>query len=158
LGRLIATSAAALVLGPAISAASQHATAASHSRTVVAYIEEQGGIIFRYKSLAVSTTRQATVRAERRMVRFRVDGALWRKLIVALKQTNVHAVAGNYVPAARRADESTWVITVGRDRVRIGDFGTIRPELRAKLEPLLKVLVEVLAVGERRIKAGNGSA
>ena len=92
------------------------------------------------------------------MVRFRLDGALWRKLGAALKQTNVHAVAGNYVPAARQADESTWVITVGRDRLRIGDFGTIRPELRAKLEPLLKVLVEVLAVGERRIKAGNGSA
>ena len=138
--------------------ASQHATAVPHSRTLVAYVEEEGGIVFRYKSLVVSTARQATVRAERRMVRFRVAGPLWSKLRAALKQTNVHAVAGNYVPAAPGADESHWLIAVGRDRVRIGDFGVIRPELRAKLEPLLKVLVEVLAVGERRIKAGTGSA
>jgi hypothetical protein len=49
-------------------------------------------------------------------------------------------------------------MTVGHDRVRTGDFGMIRADLRAKLEPLLKVLVEVLGVGERRIKAGKGPA
>jgi hypothetical protein len=35
-------------------------------------------------------------------VRFHINDALWRKLRAALKQTNVHAVAGNYGRAAGR--------------------------------------------------------
>jgi hypothetical protein len=64
------------------------------------------------------------------------------------KQTNVHALAGNHVPTTPRAEESTWMIVVGHDTVRI-TASSIPPELRAKLEPLLKVLGEAASVGKR---------
>jgi hypothetical protein len=67
-----------------------------------------------------------------------------------VKRTNVHALAGNHGPAMPQADESTWVIVVGRDTVRV-KASSIPPELRVKLEPLLKVLDEVLSGYERRM-------
>jgi hypothetical protein len=143
--------ATALALAPTSSASSglnKPVTGSTQSRTFVAYKEEQGGIVFRYRSLIVSTRGQATVRFARCVRRFHLDASLWKRLKTASKQTNVHALAGNHVPAAPRADESTWVIVLGHDTVRITAF-SIPPELRAKLEPLFKVLGEVLSVGKR---------
>jgi len=124
--------------------------ASTQPHTLVAYQKEDGGIVFRHTSLVVSTHGQATVRFERCLQRFHLGASLWKKLKAALKQTNVHALAGNHAPATPRADESTWVITVGHDRVRIHGFA-IPQELRVKLEPLLKILGEVVSVGERHI-------
>lgn len=143
---------AALALAPAhaFGGSNKPATANTQSHTLVAYTEEQGGAVFRLASLTVSTRGQATVRFEACVRRFHPRAALWRRLKVAVKQTNVHALAGSHVPATPRADESTWVIAVGHDRVRI-TAPSIPPELRVKLEPLLKVLGEVLSIGERRM-------
>jgi hypothetical protein len=128
----------------------RHQRHQSQSRTLVTYNEEQGGIVFRIRFLLVSADGEATVRFGRCMAQFHLNAALWKRLRAALKQTNLHAVAGDYVPPTLRADESTWVITVGHDRVRITGF-SIPQELRVKLEPLLKVLGEVRSVGERRM-------
>jgi hypothetical protein len=82
------------------------------------------------------------------MVRFQLEGASWRKLETALKQTELHALAGDYGPATRRAEESTWVIVVGHDTVRI-TASAMPSKLRAGMEPLLKALDEVISVGMR---------
>lgn len=147
-GKLAA--AVVLALVPAANAAgcaNKAVTAATQSRTLVVYMEEQGGIVLRHTSLIISARGQAAMRFERCMTRFRLDGTLWRKLKAALKQTNMHALAGDYGPVARRAEESTWVIVAGHDTVRITAF-SILPELKAKLEPLLGVLDEVISVGK----------
>jgi hypothetical protein len=116
----------------------------------VAYDEEQSGIIFRHASLIVSTHGQATVQFEKCVAEIQLKAALWKRLRAALKQTDLHPIAGDYVPPTPRADESTWVITVGHDRVRVTGF-SIPQELRVRLEPLLNVLREVRSVGERRM-------
>lgn len=138
----------ALVPTNAYSRANKSVIAPMQSRLLVTYKEERGGIKFRFTSLIVSTDRQAIVRFEGCLVRVHLNAVLWKRLKVALKQTNLHTLAGDYVPATPHADESTWVITVGRDRVRITDF-SIPHELRVKLEPLLNILGEVLSVGKR---------
>lgn len=131
-------------------------TAPARSRAVVAYTEEQSGIVFRHTSLIVSKRGQATVRYESCVRRFHLGVALWKRLNAALKQTNVHAVAGNHVPVTPHAEESTWVIVVGHDTVRI-TASSIPPELRARLEPLLKTVEEVVSVGKRRMPQSCGS-
>jgi hypothetical protein len=147
---LIIAATAALTLVPitACSGANPPETATTQSHTLVAYKEEQSGIVFRHTSLIVSTRGQATVRFERCVQRLHLDASLWKRLKAALKQTNVHALVGNHVPATPRAEESTWVIVVGHDTVRI-TASSIPPELRVKLEPLLKVLGEAASVGKR---------
>ena len=148
MGKLAA--AVALALVPATNAAgcaNKTMTVVTQSRTLVAYTEEQGGIVLRHTSLIVSVRGQATMRFERCMTQLRLDGTLWRKLKAALKQTNIHALAGDYGPAVRRAEESTWVIVAGHDTVRI-TASSIPPELTAKLEPLLRVLDEVISAGK----------
>jgi hypothetical protein len=66
----------------------------------------------------------------------------------------VHALAGAYSRSpTRQAEESRWVVTVGRDTVRIRDDQNA-PEL-AKLEPLLKVLREIVSVGEQGVPRGG---
>jgi hypothetical protein len=146
----VAALALALASAHAFGGSNKPAAANTQSHTLVAYTEEQGGVLFRLASLTVSTRGQATVRFEACVQRFHPRTALWRKLKAAVKQTNVHALAGNHVPATPRADASTWVIVVGRDWVRI-TAPSIPPALRVKLEPLLNVLGEVLSIGERRM-------
>jgi hypothetical protein len=156
---VVIAAASALALVPTTSAGSgvhTYATAASQSSTLVAYKEEQGGIVFRSSSLKVSTHSNATVRFEGCVKAFHLDATSWKKLKAALKQTSVHALAGNHGPATPQADETTWVIVVGHDTVRTRAF-SIPPELRVKLEPLLKVLGEVLSVYERRLPRSCGS-
>jgi hypothetical protein len=147
----IRTAVVAVALVPALASSTCDATrpAPATSRVLVTYREQQGGIVYRLIALSVSADRRAILKSERCTVRFHVSAALWHRLKAALKQTDPHAIAGNYGPATPRADESTWVITVGPERVRIHDF-SISQAMRAKLEPLLKVLLEVLSVGERR--------
>ena len=144
--------ATALLLAPmttsACSGANPSGPATTPSRTLVAYKEERAGIVFRHTSLVVSTRGQATVRFEGCVQRFQLDASLWRRLKAALKQTDVHALAGSHVSAKPGAEESTWVIVVGHDTVRI-TASSIPSELRMKLEPLLKVLGETGSVGKR---------
>lgn len=150
--RVAIAAAAALALVPpgALGATSRPATARSQSRALVTYTEEQGGVAFRLTSLVVSADRQATVRFERCEQRSHLSAGLWKRLKVALRQTNLHAVAGDHVSTTPGAEESTWVITVGHDTVRMAS-PSIPPELRAKLEPLLKVVGEVITGGERHM-------
>ena len=151
--------ASALLLAPmtsACSGANPRVPATTQSRTLVAYKEERVGIVFRHTSLIVSTRGQATARFEGCVQRFQLDASLWRRLKAALKQTDVHALAGNHVSAKPGAEESTWVIIVGHDTVRI-TASSIPPELRVKLEPLLKVLGETTSVGKRDMPQSCGS-
>jgi hypothetical protein len=148
--RLATAAATALVLGTtsASSGANQPVRAPSQLPTLVTYKEEQSGVASRFTRLIVSADRRATVRFEGCTTRFHLNTSLWKRLRAALKQTNLHVIAGDHAPPTPRAEESTWVITVGHDTVRISDF-SIPQELRAKLEPLLKVLEEVRSVGEQ---------
>jgi hypothetical protein len=122
----------------------------SQSRTLVTYTAE-GGLFFRYTSLIVSARGQSTVTFNSCVVRFRLDAALWKRLKTALKQTNLHALAGDYPPPLGAADEITEVITVGHDTVRITDFASIPEKVRQELEPLVKIVRETVTVGERRM-------
>jgi hypothetical protein len=133
----------------AVGCANKPATATTaQSRTLVAYTEEQAGIVLRHTALIVSARGQATMKFERCVRRFQLGVALWEKLKTAQKQTNMHALAGHYGPATPRPEESSWVIVSGHDTVRITAF-SIPSKLRAKMEPLLKVLDEVISVGKR---------
>lgn len=144
--------ASALLLAPittsACSGANPRVPATTRSRTLVAYREEQVGIVSRHTSLIVSMRGQATVKFEGCVRRVQLDVSLWRRLKATLKQTDVHALAGNHVSAKPGAEESSWVIVVGHDTVRI-TASSIPPELRMKLEPLLKVVGEAVLVGKR---------
>ncbi len=122
----------------------------SQSRTLVAYTAE-GGLSFRHTSLIVLTRGQSTVTFNRCVARFRLNAALWKRLETALKQTNLHAIAGDYSPPPGAADEITEVITVGHDTVRITDFASIPKKVRQELEPLVVSLREIVTVGERRM-------
>jgi hypothetical protein len=122
----------------------------SQSRTLVAYTAE-GGLFFRHTSLIVSTHGQSTVTLNRCVARFRLDAALLKRLETALKQTDVHALAGDYPPPPGAADEITEAITVGHDTVRITDFASIPKKARQELEPLVIILREIVTVGERRM-------
>lgn len=132
----------------AIGCANKAVTATPKSGTLVAYTEEQGGIVFRHTSLIVSVRGRATMRFEKCTMRFGLNGALWRRLKTALRLTDMHTLAGDYGPATRHAEESSWVIIVGRDTVRI-TASSIPSELKTRMEPLLKLLDEVISVGKR---------
>lgn len=129
---------------------------APRSRTLVTYKEEQGGVVLRLTSLVVSADGRATVRFEGCESRFRLKAKLWKRLRATLRHTNLHALAGDHAPATPGAEESTWVITAGQDKVRI-TASVIPQELRMKLEPLLKVLGEVRSVGQRHMPASCAS-
>jgi hypothetical protein len=151
---VVIAAATVLALAPtnALSGANKPITAPTptQSRTLVAYTAE-GGLFFRYTSLIVSARGQSTVTFNRCVVRFRLDATFWKRLKRALKQTNLHAFAGDYPPPPGAADEITEVITVGHDTVRIADFASIPEKVRQELEPLVKILREIVTVGERRM-------
>jgi emfourin len=122
-----------------------------HRRTLVAY-KQEGGLRFQYKALLVSAHGQAAATTGRCLAWFHLDAALWKSLKATLKQTNMHALAGDYPPPPGAADEFTYEITEGRDTVRTAD-GSIPKEL----EPLMKSLREILSAGERHMSQSCSS-
>jgi hypothetical protein len=68
----------------------------------------------------------------------------------------MHALAGNYGPAARRAEESNWAIVVGRDAVHVTGF-SIPTGLEARMKQLLDALGEVISVGKHRMPRSCGA-
>jgi len=123
----------------------------SSSRTLVAYTEEQGGVVFHLRTVSVAADRRAVVRLDDCAAAFRLGQKLWKRLNTALKRTDVHAVSGDHPPSIPGGENSTWVIVVSHDTVRITAAPAIPRELRLKLEPLLKVVEEVQSAGERRL-------
>jgi len=126
-----------------------------HSRTLIGY-SQSGGIRFQYKALLVSARGQVAATSGRCLARFHLDATSWKSLKATLKQTNMHALAGEYPPPSGSADEFEYVVTAGGNTVRAAD-GSI-PDA---LEPLLKRLREVLSTGERQMSqscSGNGVA
>jgi hypothetical protein len=139
----------------ACSGASLPEAITAQSHTLVTYREE-GGFGGAKGALIVSDRGQATATLGRCATRFHLDAVLWKSLKATLKQTNMHAIAGNYPPPPGSADEITYVITVRRDTVRTsaGTNGVIPPP---KLKPLLTVLGKTLSAGERRMARSCGS-
>jgi len=127
-------------------------TAKSGSHLLVSYSRE-GGIRFQASSLAVSTKGVALVKSEGCTARFRLGAASWRRLGRALKRTDLSTLADDYPAAAGSADVIAETIVVGRDTVRVGDISSVPAQARGELAPLLGVLGEVLAEGERRARA-----
>jgi len=79
--------------------------------------------------------------------RFRLPAHLWRKLQTALRRTNIHAIAGDYLPSTPRPDSIVYTTTVGHSVLRTTD-GFPFPHQRT---PLLATLREALMLGERRL-------
>jgi hypothetical protein len=85
-------------------------------------------------------------------MRFRLPRALWMKLSAGLKRSDLHALAGDYLPRRPSPDSIVYTTTVGRDAVRTTD-GYPFPH---RLEPLITALHEALALGERRLRGKAG--
>lgn len=148
--------ATALLLAPTTSAcgaANKLITAptATQSRVLVSF-NEAGGLAYRYTSLVVSTDRQATVTSEARTVRFQLERTRWNKLNALLKQTDLSTVAGNYPASPGAADYMTYVISVSGDTVRATDASELPARVSHEVEPLRKVLGEIVTVGRRRLE------
>jgi hypothetical protein len=126
------------------------AGAVSRTRQLLSYREEQGGVVARSTSLTVSTSQRAVVRFEGCMAQLHVGGRAWMKLKRALIRARLHSLAGSYGTTRAEAEQSTWTIVSGRDTIRVRAF-TFPPKLRAKLEPLLAVVDEVISTGKRRL-------
>jgi hypothetical protein len=75
-------------------------------------------------------------------------------LTFALKQTNMHTLAGDHPPPPGFADEIAYVITVGHDTLRTSPAadGSVPPP---KLKPLLTVLDEIVSTGRRRVASAS---
>ena len=150
-GRTIVATTIALALPiSAYSGVNQPVTGSTHSRTLVTYTAE-GGLFFRHTSLIVSLSGRSTLTSNGCAVRFRLDAAFWKRLKTALRQTNVHALAGDYPSPPGAADEITEKITVGHDTVRITDLASIPEKVRQELEPLVTIVREIVTVDERRM-------
>ena len=156
LTRVVLAVAIVLALGTANAwSGSKPITGFPHSRTLIGY-SQSGGIRFQYKAVLVSARGQVATTSGRCLARFHLDAALWKSLKATLKQTNMHALAGEYPPPSGSADEFEYVVTAWGNTVRAAD-GSIPNEL----EPLLKRLREVLSAGERQMSqscSGNGVA
>jgi hypothetical protein len=124
-------------------------TAASGAHALVTHSRE-GGIQFRSSRLAVSTAGRATVRSEGCTMGFPLGDAAWKRLRRALERTDLSALAGEYPAPPGAADTIAEVIVAGRNRVHVGDFSSLPPRVRHELEPLVVVLGEIVARGERR--------
>lgn len=134
----------------------RHGKSHAAARTLLTYIEEQGGIRFRVRSLAVTANRQATVRIDRRRTRLRIGAATWRRLRGSLKGLHKRAIAGNYGPASPQAEESAWTLQIGGMRMRMRGYGApplarLPARTRREVKPLLRLLDKLLARGARRL-------
>lgn len=149
---LTAVTALVLVLVSACSDGSRDETAKGGADPLVSYGRE-GGIRFQSSILVVSREGDATLRSEGCTARFRLGAASWRRLRKGLKRTELSALAGDYPAPSGAADVITETIVVGRNMVRIGDSSSFRGNARQELAPLLGVLGEILAEGERHLRS-----
>jgi hypothetical protein len=115
---------------------------------VLITFRQEGGLRFQQRSLIVFAHHRATATISGRVVRFALSSPLWHKLTTALRQTNLHTLAGNYPPPPGAADEFIYIVTVGHDTIRAADGSVPRAAV-----PLINALREVLALGEHRATA-----
>lgn len=123
----------------------------SRSPTLVSYRQE-GGIGGPRPSLVVSREHGATVTSGRCTAKFGLQLGAWNRLRAALREADMHAIAGSYPPPKGSADEITYVIKAGRDTVRIAPAPQPEyEEVMRHLRPLLKVLNKTVSIGEQRM-------
>jgi hypothetical protein len=145
-GLLSALSGAVLTGGAAPSPPYQ---TSSRPHVVVSYHQE-GGIGGPRPSLVVFRDREARVTLGRCTAKFALELAAWNGLRAALREAEMHAIAGNYPP--KGADQITYVIKAGPNTVRIA--AAPQPEyeeVMRRLRPLLKALNKTVSIGERRM-------
>jgi hypothetical protein len=127
-------------------------------KQLLAYREEQGGVVARVTSLTIATNRRAVLQIERCTARFQLSERTWVRLKGAHVRAKIHDLTGDYGTTSPKAEQSTWTIASGQDSIRVRDF-TFPPRLRVKLEPLLHLLDEAISTGKRRLpRACTGAA
>ena len=149
-GLAVVAIATALILAPKTSAFSANpreprstVTGSTQSHTLVAYKMYGLGST----RLTVSTDAQAKVTSGGgHVTRFHLNAALWKRLKAMLKRTGLHVFAGGRCPHRPYPDAFIYVITVSQDTVC-----TTEGRIPHKLEPLMKILAEIVSAGERRI-------
>jgi hypothetical protein len=147
---VVIAAATALALAPASTygAANNPVTGSTPSHTLVAYTMQGLGST----SLTVSTDARAQVTSGggRHVTRFHIHVALWKKLKATLRRTDLHAFAGGHCPPKPYPDALIYAITARHETVC-----TTEGRIPHKLKPLMKILAEIVSVGERRI--GNSA-
>ena len=124
----------------------------SARRHVVVSYRQEGGIGGPRPSLLVSRGLRATVTLGRCTAEFALQSGAWHRLRAALREADMHAIAGDYPPPKGAADEITYVIKASRNTVRIAPAPQPEyEEVMRHLRPLLKVLDKTVSIGERRM-------
>jgi hypothetical protein len=149
--------AVAVALGSCAGTGTERSTTSDGGNALVTYSLE-GGIKFRSSALAVSRAGSATLRSRGCVVRFRLGAGGRHRLLLAVKGTDLSALAGEHPAPSGAADAIAETIVVGPDKVHIEDFTSLPAAARRELAPLLGALGAVLGQGERRIGARCGGA
>jgi hypothetical protein len=139
----------------ACGAAGEPSESSSHPGPLLSYREE-GGIGGPRPSLAVSKQALATLRLGDCSASFGLGSRLWRRLGAALRSVDLPSIAGNYPPPDGSADMITYVVRSGGNEVRIAPDPRYEKVL-AQIEPLLAVLGQTVARGNRKLPASCAS-